>query len=264
MLIIGELINATRPSVGEAIDSRNDECIRALARRQHEAGADVIDLNAGRSGDREAADLQWMIEVIEDDLGRDIRLAIDTASTRAMDEAIRRCSATPMMNSLSNEPSKSELFSIAAECGCEVIGLAMGERGMPRTADARFAEAQALITKCEGAGIPSERLHVDLLCLSIASVHGQGRSLLEAIRRVKSATSAKTIAALSNISYGLPNRSLINRTYVAMLLEAGLDAMILDPTDEPIRDAICASAALLGTDNHCMDYIRHHRAKAGS
>ncbi len=259
-LIVGELINSTRKRVGGAIREHDEGHIRKLAREQRAAGADVIDLNAGQSMDRELDDLLWLIGVVEDELGAGARLGIDTSDPDVMEKAIATCSASPLMNSISNEPSKKPLLELAAECGCEVIGLAMGEVGMPKTAEDRVTETAALVEKCEAAGVPRDRLYVDLICMSVASSSDQGRELLTALRRVDDELSVKPLVAVSNVSFGLPNRRLLNRAFLAMLIEAGLAGAILDPTDPGIAETICAARALLGSDEYCMDYIKHHRA----
>ena len=260
-LKVGELINSTRKRIRSAIVERDGDCIRDLARRQRDAGADIIDLNAGESGERELEDLLWLIGVVEDDLGPSIRLGIDTSDPAIMARAIEACSALPLMNSISNEPAKLPLIKIAGQCGCEVIGLAMGSDGMPRTADDRVREASALVSKCAAAGIDNDKLYVDLICMSGATSPEQGRALLDATRRVRSELSVRPLVAVSNVSFGLPNRRLLNRTFLAMLIEAGLAGAILDPTAPGIIDTICAARALLGADAYCMDYIRHHRAQ---
>jgi len=259
-LIVGELINSTRKRVGQAIADRDEAYIRRLARRQHDAGADVIDLNAGQSMDRELDDLLWVIRVVEDELGPGVRLGIDTPDPDVMEKAIGACSATPLMNSISNEPLKEPLIEIAAGCGCDVIGLAMGEAGMPKSADDRVSETAALIEKCDRAGVARDHLYVDLICMSVASSPEQAREVLQALRRVKEELSAKPLVAVSNVSFGLPNRLLLNRTFLAMLIEAGLAGAILDPTDPGIAETMCAARALLGSDEYCMDYIQHYRA----
>ena len=261
-LIIGELINSSRARVGQAIADRDEKYVRRLARRQHEAKADVIDLNAGQSMHHELEDLLWLIRVVEDELGPDVRLGIDTADPDVMQKAIGECSATPLMNSISNEPSKAPLIEIAADCGCDLIGLAMGDAGMPKSANDRVRETAALLEKCDKAGIARDQLYVDLVCMSVASSPEQGRELLEALRRVRQELSVKALVAVSNISFGLPNRRLLNRTFLAMLIEAGLAGAILDPTDPGIAETICAARAFLGRNEYCLDYIRHHRASA--
>jgi 5-methyltetrahydrofolate--homocysteine methyltransferase len=150
---------------------------------------------------------------------------------------------------------------VAAECGCDVIGLAMGEEGMPRTADDRVRETAALVETCESAGMDRRALYVDLICMSVASSPEQGRALLDALRRVRAELSVKPLVAVSNVSFGLPNRRLLNRTFLTMLIEAGLAGAIRDPTDPGIAETICAADALLGSDEYCMEYIQHHRKR---
>ena len=259
--IVGELINGTRNAVREAIADRNVEEIRRLGRRQADAGAQVIDLNAGESAERELEDLLWLIETVEAELGGGTQLAIDTSSPGVMAKAIAACSLPPVINSISNEAAKKELIDVAAESDCDVIGLAMGEAGMPQTSEDRVSETGALVEKCERAGIPLDRLYVDLICMSVAASQGQGRELLDAVRAVRERFPVKTLVAVSNVSFGLPDRRALNRTFLAMLVEAGLDAAILDPTDAETRMALCAARALVGADSYCMDYIRNHRAR---
>lgn len=261
--VIGELINSTRSEITKAIVEKDDALIRRLARMQSEAGAHVIDLNAGQSMENEVRDLQWLIGVVEDELGKDVRLAIDTSNPDAMEIGLKACSAPPVINSISNEKGNTGLIKLAAESEAEVIGLAMGEHGMPKTAEDRLEETRALLEKCDHAGLATERLYVDMICMSVGSGPEQGTQVLQAIQRTKDELGVKTFVAVSNISFGLPNRRLLNRTFLAMLIEAGLDGAIMDPTDKRMMDAIYASRALLGLDNYCMQYIKAQKAKRG-
>ena len=264
MLVVGELINSTRKSVREALAHRDDAQIRRMARAQAEAGADVLDLNAGESDKRELADLLWLIRVVEDELGPGVRLAVDTSDPAVMVEAIRACSTAPIMNSISNESRRLPLLEAAAECGCEIIGLAMGDSGVPMTSEARIREASALMNECARQGIAEERLLIDLICVTIAVAPEQGLELVKAIRQARRALRLAPIVAVSNISFGLPNRSLLNRVFLPMLIEAGLAGAILDPTDSGIADALRAAKALTGQDAYCVEYNRHHRATHSS
>ncbi|MEA1870889.1 MAG: dihydropteroate synthase [Candidatus Bipolaricaulota bacterium] len=261
--VIGELINSTRGEIAKALKEKDEALIRRLARAQVEAGAHVIDLNAGQSMENEVSDLQWLIGVVEDELGRDVRLAIDTSNPAAMEAGLKACSAPPVINSISNEKKNEKLLELAAESGGEVIGLAMGEHGMPKTADDRLEETRALLEKCDRAGLNHGRLYVDMICMSVGSGPEQGTQVLQAIQRTKDELGIKTFTAVSNISFGLPNRGLLNRTFLAMLVEAGLDGAIMDPTDRRMMDAVCASRALLGLDNYCLQYIKAQKAKRG-
>jgi len=260
---VGELINSTRRTVGKAIVEKDESLIRRLARSQLEAGAQVIDLNAGQSMENEASDLLWLIGVVEDELGKDVRLAIDTSNPVAMEAGLKTCSGRPVINSISNEKAKENLIALAAKSKAEVIGLAMGEHGMPKTADDRVEETRALLAKCDRARLNRDRLYVDMICMSVGSSLDQGTQVLQAIRRVKRELGVKTFAAVSNVSFGLPNRRLLNRTFLAMLVEAGLDGALIDPTDRRIIETIYASRALLGRDNYCMQYIKQQKRRGG-
>lgn len=257
--LVGELINSTRPQIGEALKRKDAAYIRMLARRQVEAGAHVIDLNAGQSLENEVQDLLWLIGVVEDELGKDVRLAIDTSNPDAIEAGLKACSTPPVVNSISNEKKNVRLLELAAESGAEVIGLAMGEHGMPKTADDRVEETRALLAKCDRVGLNRDRLYVDMICMSVGSSPEQGVHVLNAVRRAKQELGVKTFIAVSNISFGLPNRHLLNRTFLAMLIESGLDGAIMDPTDKGMMDAVYASRALLGLDNYCLQYIKDQK-----
>jgi len=255
--IIGELINSSRPQVKEAISRRDEGVIRRLARAQVEAGADALDLNAAESMEQEPDDLRWLVKVVQDELG-EVRLSIDTANPEAMEAGLSACRARPIINSISNEATRRPIIELAARTEAEVIGLPMGQAGMPKTAEERFAEARALVEACEEAGIPRERLLIDVLCMSVGSNPDQGLAALAATRRIKE-LGVRTCAAVSNVSFGLPRRKLLNRTYLAMLAASGVDAVILDPTDQGMMETLLAAEALTGKDKYCMEYIRYQR-----
>ena len=257
--IIGELINSSRPQVKEAISRRDEGVIRRLARAQVEAGANALDLNAAESMEREPDDLRWLVEVVQDELV-EVRLSIDTANPEAMEAGLSACRARPIINSVSNEATRRPIIELAARTEAEVIGLPMGQVGMPKTAEERLAEARALIEACEEAGIPRERLLIDVLCMSVGSNPDQGLAALAAARKIKE-LGVRTCAAVSNVSFGLPRRKLLNRTYLAMLAASGVDAVILDPTDQGMMETLLAAEALTGKDKYCMEYIRYHRKK---
>lgn len=257
--IIGELLNSTRSEIAKALKEKDEVLIRRKARAQYEAGAHVIDLNAAESTKNEADDLRWLISIVENELGKDVRLAIDTSNISAMEVGLAACTTPPVINSISNEKRNARLIELAARSGAEVIGLAMGEHGMPKTAKERVEEAHTLLKKCDRAGLNRDRLYVDTICMAVGSGPEQGREVLTAVQRIKQELDVKTFTAVSNVSFGLPNRRLLNRTFLAMLIEAGLDGAIMDPTDEGIMEVVYASRALAGFDNYCLQYIKNQR-----
>ncbi|MBC7099552.1 dihydropteroate synthase [Candidatus Bipolaricaulota bacterium] len=256
--IIGELINSSRAEVRKAIERQDEEVIKGLARGQLEAGADALDLNAAAAMEREPDALRWLVEVVQDELG-EVRLSIDTANPQAMEAGLSACRARPIVNSVSNESSRRPIIELAARAEAEVIGLPMGRAGMPKTAEDRLVEARALVETCQRAGIPKDSLLIDVLCMSVGSNPEQGPAALTAARLIREELGVRTCGAVSNVSFGLPNRKLLNRTYLAMLVAAGVDAVILDPTDPGMRETLLSAEALTGKDRYCMGYLRYHR-----
>jgi 5-methyltetrahydrofolate--homocysteine methyltransferase len=258
MLIIGELINSSRKKVKEALKVKDEKIIRELARVQIEAGADVLDLNAATSMNREVKDLRWLVEVVQDELG-DVRLSIDTPNPKAMAEALKLCKSKPMINSITNESKKKEIIPLLREYNADVIGLTMGGRGMPKTVEDRLREAKQLLTTLDEAGIEKERIYLDPLVMSIGSNQDQGQIVIKTVSLIKQELGVKVSVGLSNVSFGLPARPLLNKTFLAMLLSAGADAAIIDPTDNELIATLRAAEALLGKDRYCMKYIHYHK-----
>lgn len=266
MLIIGELLNSTRKKVKQALQNRDEATIRRLARDQVEAGADVLDVNTATSMEREAEDMKWAIGLIYDEVGEEVRLAIDSPNPETMAAGLALCQARPMINSISNKPQQKEtLIPLIKKYDAEVIGLLMGGKGgMPKTKEGRLEEAGQLIESLEAGGVNLERLYIDPLVMSIGSNQEQALAAIETVRAIKERwgdTGVKTTSGLSNVSFGLPGRKIINRTFLAMLLAAGLDAALIDPTDEGTMDILRASEALTGKDGYCLGYIKHMREK---
>jgi 5-methyltetrahydrofolate--homocysteine methyltransferase len=258
-LTIGELINSTRDEVKQALKEKDEELVRKLARDQAETGADVIDLNAGESMEDEKEDMDWLIDIVEDEVD-DVRICIDTPDPEVMEFALGKVENRPVINSISNEKDKAQAREVAADSEAEIIGLAMGEEGMPETVEDRLNETEALLDKCESLGIDKDRLYIDVIAMTIGSNQEQGQYVIDSVRQIKEEFGVKTNIGLSNMSFGLPDRALINRTVFAMLLEAGLDAALIDPTDRPMMDTLKAAEALLGVDKNCLNYLKYKRS----
>lgn len=266
MLIIGELLNSTRKEVKEALYKQDKAVIRYLARRQVEAGADVLDINTAMSMNREAEDMEWVISLIYKEVGEGVRLSIDSPNPEVIAKGLTLCRARPMINSTNNNPRVREpLNLLIKEHNADIIGLTMGEKGMPRNTEDRLAEAEQLINSLQATGVNLKRLYVDPLVMTIGSNPEQAGVVINTVRQVKERwgeLGVKTIAAVSNVSYGLPRRSVVNRAFLAMLVEAGLDAVLIDPTDEGMMNILRASEALTGIDAYSMQYIKYMRKKA--
>ncbi len=260
MKIIGEKINGTRKSVGRAIAERDADFICDLARKQADAGVAWLDVNAGTHPDQEPDDLIWLIETVQSVV--DTPLSLDSANPDALRKAITRVKRTPMINSISGEPERLEnILPIVAEHGCDVIALCMDETGIPETAAQRLDVARKVFAATRQAGVPDEKVYVDPLVMTIATNTEAGAIILDTIRLIRQEfPQAHISTGLSNVSYGLPVRSLINRTFLVLALAAGMDAAIIDPNDKELRAALLAAELLLGQDRYCLNYTRAYRA----
>lgn len=259
MKIVAEKINGTRAHVAKAVAGRDADFIRSLAKRQAGAGAHWIDVNAGTLPDREPDDLVWLVNNVQE--VTDVPLCLDSANPVALRAAIKVTRKTPMINSISGEPSRlTGVLPIAAEHGSPTIALAMSEQGIPKTVAARMETIRRVIEATRKAGLPDDKIYVDPLLLTIATDTESANIALETMRAVRAEfPAAHLVVGLSNVSFGLPGRSLINRTLLVLAMSAGLDTAIADPLDREIRAAALAADLVLGRDRHCMTYVRAHR-----
>lgn len=260
MKIIGEKINGTRKTVKEAVLNRDVAFIQKLACSQAEAGSTWIDVNAGTSTDREPADLVWLIETVQ--AVTDKPLCLDSANPPALIAALPHVKKAPLINSISGEENRlTGVLPLAAQAQGGVIALAMDDKGIPTTVDGRLAIVHRLLGETRSAGIPDEQVYVDPLVMTIGASGDAARVALATVRAVKAAyPKVHFTSGLSNVSYGLPVRTLINRAFLTLMLEAGLDSAILDPLDRELRKALLAAEAVLGIDRHCLGYTRAFRA----
>ncbi|MFO7897553.1 MAG: dihydropteroate synthase [Planctomycetota bacterium] len=259
VLIIGERINSTRKQIRDAILERDTDRIRGEARRQADAGAGYIDANAGIEPDREPDDLAWLTEVIQAEV--DCPVCLDSASPAAIRAALAVHEGTPMINSITGEAGRhEEVLPLAREHEARLIALTMGGDGMPRTADDRLDAARQIAELVTGQEIGLDRVYFDPVVCSVATSGEAGHVVLEAIRRLREEfPAAHVTCGLSNISFGLPRRNLLNRSALPMLMAAGVDAAILDPTEPHMRSTVLAGEAILGRDEFCMGYITAER-----
>ena len=259
MKIIGEKINGTRKRVAQAIEERDANFIQDLAKRQAEAGSTWLDVNAGTHPNQEADDLIWLIENIQSVV--DTPLSLDSANPAALRTAIKAVNKTPMINSISGEPQRlNGILPIVAEHGCQVIALAMDENKIPETSEKRFEIITKIIEATRAHGVPDSNVYFDPLAMTISTNTQSAMIALDILRRVKQEyPEAHLTIGLSNISFGLPARSFVNRYFLGLAIQAGLDSAILDPLDREIQAAILTMELLLGRDAHCLSFIRASR-----
>jgi cobalamin-dependent methionine synthase I len=259
MKIIGEKINGTRKRVAQAIAERDAEFIQDLACKQAEAGCAWLDVNAGTHPDKEPDDLIWLMENIQSVV--DTPLCLDSANPQALKIAIQVVNKTPMINSISGEPERlAGILPIVAEHGCPVIALAMDGKKIPETSEKRFEVITRIITETRALGIPDSNLYFDPLAMTISTNTQSAIVAFETMRCVREQyPEAHLTIGLSNISFGLPGRSFVNRYFLSLAIQAGLDSAILDPLDREIQAAILTTDLLLGYDKHCLNFIRASR-----
>lgn len=260
MEIIGEKINGTRQRVAQAIAERDTDFIRDLACKQAEAGSTWLDVNAGTAPQREADDLVWLIENVQAVV--DTPLCLDSANPQALAVAIKAVNKTPLINSISGEPQRlAGILPLVAEHGCRVIALAMDAQKIPETVGGRVVIIHKVMAATRAAGIPDESIYIDPLAMTLGTNIQSGLIFCETVRTIRAAyPKVHFTAGLSNISFGLPARSYINRAFLTLALQAGLDSAILDPLDRELRATLLAAELVLGRDRHCLNYTRAYRA----
>ncbi|RJQ56394.1 MAG: methyltetrahydrofolate cobalamin methyltransferase [Desulfobacteraceae bacterium] len=263
MEIIGEKINTTRKTVERAVREKDKAFIQDLAGRQADSGATYLDVNSGTAlyPEEEAEDLAWLVQVIQEAV--ELPLCIDSAHPSAIEKALCIHRGRAMINSINGDPKTMDaLFPLIKKYQCKVVAMTSSrEAGIPSGSMERLKIAQAIAGEAEKYGVPLEDVYFDPLVLSISTDHRNGLLFLETLKEIrKEIPKARTISGLSNISYGLPKRRLINQTFLVMCLYCGMDAAILDPTDKETMALIQAGAVLIGKDAFCSGYLRAFRS----
>ncbi len=260
MLIIGEKINGTRKLVNKAVLERDADHIRRLAVSQVEAGAEALDINAGTAPEREPEDMVWLIHTVQDVV--DKPLCLDSPNPKALLEGLKVTRQTPIINSISAEEHRlRNVLPIVAEHGCRVLALALDGNTIAPTCEGRMAIVRRLFDETRKAGVADEKVYMDPLVMSVGTESNACLTTLATMHAIL-AEYPKThlTAGLSNVSFGLPARTLLNRAFLTLAIEAGLDSAIVDPTDRGLMETLYASNAVLGKDRHCAQYNRAYRA----
>lgn len=260
MIIIGELINASRKAIKAAIEGKDAAAIQKVARDQAEAGADYIDVNAGIFVGKEPEYLKWLVATVQQAV--DKPCAIDSPDPQAIEAALSVHRGTPMINSISLEKARWEkLLPVVAGTEMKVIALCMSDAGMPQTVADRLSIAEELVGGLLEAGIKVGDILVDPLVQPVSVNNTFGAAFIDAIEAIVGRfPGIHTACGLSNISYGLPARQFMNQTFMTMAIAKGLDGAIINPLDKRMMANIIAAEALAGRDNFCMNYLKAFRA----
>jgi len=259
MLIVAERINSSRKSIAAAIEAKDRDFIHNEAVVQTKAGADYIDVNAGSFVGEEIERLKWLIEIVQG--ATDLPLCIDSPDSEVIRSVLPLLDRSPLINSISMEPLRLEgILPLAVERGAAVVGLCQSEEVMAETIEEKVRLASELVKAALAAGLPLDQLYIDPLVYPVSSNPLSGPAVLEAIHQImEHHPGVHTICGLTNISYGLPKRKLINRTFLVAAIARGLDAVIMDPTDPELFGALMAGLAVVARDEYCMNYISAYR-----
>jgi 5-methyltetrahydrofolate--homocysteine methyltransferase len=260
VLIVGERINGTGKRVREAIIARDADFIADLARRQAEAGAAYLDVNAGTGPERDEQDMAWLVETVQGAV--DKPLCVDSPNPAALRAGLERHRGQALINSASAEAARMRpVIALARKHGARLVALTLDDSGLPATAEQRLKIARRLARAAFTAGIAPQDLFIDPLAKSVATENDQGLALLEAVAKIKEALpGCHIICGLSNVSFHMPARALLNRTFLTMAMARGMDAVILDPLDRALMASLCAAQVLLGRDEMCAGYLQAYRA----
>ena len=260
MIIVGEKINTSRKSIEEAVRKRDAAFIIKVARQQAEAGAHYIDVNAGTFVEQEADCLCWLVETVQKEVA--LPLSLDSPDPKALSAAMKLHKGEPMVNSISLEEERfHSLLPVITAQPCSVVALCLGGTAMPTTTEERVQVGSELVAKLTGAGFPVEKIYVDPLIQPISVDTNMGMAALGAIRKIMDVVpGVNTICGLSNISFGLPERRLINRHFLALGIAYGLSAVILDPTDRQLMATLLTVEMLLGRDEYCGNFIEAYQS----
>jgi len=260
MLIIGEKINGTRKMVGKAVLERDVAFIQKLALDQVAAGAEYLDVNAGTTPDREPGDLVWLVQTVQ--AVTETPLCLDSPNPKALALAVKEVARTPIINSINGEKARLEgVLPLVAEHRTKVIALCIDDNGIPKDVAGRMNVLHRLMVATRAAGIKDSDVFVDPLAVAVATDNQGAVIACETMRQVLVAyPEVHLTCGLSNISFGMPSRQMVNRAFMSLALQAGLDSAIMDPRDRGLIESLFATDVLLGRDRNCGRFNRALRA----
>ncbi len=259
MILIGEKINGAIPSMAEAIAKRDSEAVRQRAIAQTEAGANFIDVCASVDDSEEMEVLEWLIGEVQ--AVTEVPICIDSPNPLSCIAAMKFCNKPGMINSVSMEGDKIDVvFPAIADTTWDCVALLCAS-GIPKSAQERLDILDDIMAKADQYGIAHSRLHIDplveMLCTSMNGIS----MVTEVMQKAKAKYPALHITgAISNISYNLPLRRVLNQTFAVLSIANGMDSAVLDPTNKDLLGSIFAAEAMMGKDMFCMNYISAYRA----
>ncbi|CCK80999.1 methyltetrahydrofolate--corrinoid methyltransferase [Desulfobacula toluolica] len=259
-IVIGERINTTLEQVKKAVDKRDAAYITNDVKNQTECGATYIDVNAGAGISHEEEDLKWLIEVVQK--ATHLPLCIDSPDPKILETAYEMTDKPPIINSISLEKNRfNAMIPFLKGKDCKIIALCMDDSGMPKNSQDIIRCAKTMVKELEDIGIKRDNIFIDPLIQPMSVDGNNGTMVLEAVSVImKELKGVHTTGGLSNISYGLPKRKIINRSFLLMLMANGFNSAIMDPTDKDLMAALKTGEMIMGNDNFCMNFLKSVRA----
>ncbi len=268
MIIIGERINSTRNSIKKALVDNDLEFLIGEAAKQLNCGAEFVDINTAATFEKEESSLLSLMRDIQDKF--DCKISIDSPDVRVIKSALKICRNKPFINSISGEDNRLSLLDdFVKEKESYIIALAINNKGMPDDIDDRVSIAEDIISVAVSKGIDKNNVFIDPLVKPISTEPKQAYFFLESVKVLKK-KGIRCIGGLSNVSFGLPRRDLLNAVFIRLAMDAGIDAAIIDPTQKMVNDLLggkeiskevssLAKDALLGRDEYSINYIKAFR-----
>ena len=259
-VIIGERINPTgRKILAAEMEAGDFHRVQKDALAQVQAGAHVIDVNAGIPLADEAAILAEAIIVVQDAV--DVPISIDSSIVDALKSGLKVCKGKPLVNSVTGEEERlSSVLPLVADHGAAVIGITNDERGISPDPQVRFDIARRIIERAESYGIPRNDILIDPLTMPIGAVPDAVVVFMDVLRRLKNELGVNTVCGVSNISFGMPDRLSLNTSFLSMAIGAGLTSAILNPLNDSIVTSILACDVLMDRDEFAMNWINARAA----
>ena len=256
--VIGERLNPTgKKALQAALRIEDMDFVVREALNQVDQGAHILDINMGMPDMDEVALLKKAIMEVQ--AAVNLPLQIDSSNVEALEEGVRIYNGKPLINSVNGKKESLEkILPIAKKYGAAILGLALDERGIPETAEERFEIAKRIVDEAVKIGIPKEDIFIDCLVVTASAQQSLVKETLKAVRLVKEKLEVKTVLGVSNVSFGLPQRPIINRNMLAMALMQGLDAPIMNPGDKGMMETVASYRVLMGLDEDSKDYIEQY------
>ena len=259
MIIIGEKINGTIPSVKKAIQEKDEAFIRDLAFKQTEAGAHYLDICASTAPEVEAETLIWLMNIVQDAV--DTPLSIDSPNPRMIEQVFKHAKKPGLINSVSEEGEKCEIiYPMIQGTNWQVIALTCDNRGIPSDVQTRVDITKILVEKAAKYDITPDRIHIDPLVMALSADNQSLLNFIETLRTVKSLyPTIKVTSGLSNISFGMPLRKTVNQHFLTIAAYMGMDSAIIDPYNRDMYTTLLTTEALLGRDRFCRNFSNAYR-----